>query len=198
MTRIETTKYKEILAQIKDEEASMHQWMRWKCLTDLFYLGYEVLGLKDAKDRNTGRKLVDPAFHGWLCGVLGTNEDVMVIVPRRHMKTTWVKIKLIQNILKNPFVRQAMFSSTTALVSQELASIKRMLVAPKLMALFPEDIPDPGKRNMGWERSTAEELTVKRDPSLGSPPQENQIEVYGAGSTVTGKHFDIISMTTLS
>jgi hypothetical protein len=184
-------KYKEFFEQTKNEEQATHLWLQWRCMTDLFFLGYEILGLREAKDRNTGRKLVDTHFHGWLCQVLSTSEDVMVIVPRRHMKTTWVKIKLIQNILKNPFVRQAMYSSTSSLVEQELASIKKMLQTPRLMALFPSLIPDPGKKGTGWEVNRASELTLYRNPEEGSSPQECQIEVYGAGSTVTGKHFDI-------
>ena len=191
MTVTESEKFKEFLAQTGDEKSATHLWLQWKCMTDLFFLGYEVIGLKEAKDRNTGRRLVDHKFHGWLCTVLDTKDDVMVIVPRRHMKTTWVKIKLIQNILKNPFVRQAMFSSTSSLVEQELSSIKKMLQTPKLMALFPQIIPDPGKKGAGWEVNRASELTMHRDPGEQSSPQECQIEVYGAGSTVTGKHFDI-------
>lgn len=190
MTRDEE-KYKEFFAQTGDKNQATHLWLQWKCITDLFFLGYDILGLREAKDRNTGRRLIDPKFHGWLTTVLSTQEDVMVIVPRRHMKTTWVKVKLIQNILKNPFVRQAMYSSTSGLVEQELASIKKMIQTPKLMALFPTLIPDPGKRGTGWEVNRAAELTMYRDPEEGVSPQESQIEVYGAGSTVTGKHFDI-------
>jgi hypothetical protein len=191
VTFAEKQKYKEFLEQTGEEESALKLWGQWKCMTDLFFLGYEILGLKDIKDRNTGRKLVDPLFHGWLCSVLDTRDDVMVIVPRRHMKTTWVKIKLIQNILRNPFVRQAMYSSTSGLVEQELASIKKMIQTPALMALFPEIIPDPGKKGNGWEINRATELTLYRNQEEGASPQECQIEVYGAGSTVTGKHYDI-------
>lgn len=190
MTSVEKKKYEE-LREGTDDETATHLWLKWKCLTDLFFLGYDVLGLKDAKDRSTGRRLVDPSYHRWLCEVLSTDEDVMIIVPRRHMKTTWVKIKLIQNVLKNPFTRQAMYSSTSTLVEQELASVKRMLQNPTLMGLFPESIPDPGKKGAGWEVNRAGELTLIRNPEEGASPQECQIEVYGAGATVTGKHFDI-------
>jgi hypothetical protein len=60
-----------------------------------------------------------------------------------------------------------------------------------LMDLFPEVIPDPGKKGNGWQTNRAAELTLYRNPEDGAAPQECQIEVYGAGSTVTGKHFDI-------
>lgn len=192
MTSVELKKWDEILDGVGgDEKVATHLWLKWKCLTDLFFLGYEVMGLKEAKDRGSGRRLVDPEYHGWLCDVLTTDQDIMVIVPRRHMKTTWVKIKLIQNILKNPMVRQAMYSSTSTLVEQELASIKRMLETPMLMNLFPEIIPAMGKKGVNWQVNRAAELTMFRNPEEGNPPQECQIEVYGVGSTVTGKHFDI-------
>src|SRR5690349_10754442 len=103
----------------------MNLWLRWKCLTDLFFLGYEILEMKSAKDKR-GRRLVDPVFHGWLAGALNTTEDVMIVVARRFMKTTWIKIKALQNILRDPFVRQALYSSTSDVVEQELLSIKRM------------------------------------------------------------------------
>lgn len=191
MTEADKGKWNEFRKETETDTEATHRWMQWKCLTDLFFLGYEILGLKEAKDRTTGRRLVDPAYHRWLCDILSTDKDIMVIVPRRHMKTTWVKIKLIQNLLKNPFIRQAMYSSTSTLVEQELASVKRMLQNPLLMSLFPEVIPDPGKKGTGWQTNRAGELTLYRNPEDGAAPQECQIEVYGAGATVTGKHFDI-------
>lgn len=189
MTTVEKAKFDEF--QKENPQNATEMWLKWKCLTDLFFLGYEILALKEAKDRTTGRRLVDPSYHKWLCDILSTDMDLMVIVPRRHMKTTWVKIKLIQNLLRNPFLRQAMYSSTSTLVEQELASIKRMLQTPTLMHLFPEVIPDPGKKGTGWQTNRAAELTLYRNPEDGAAPQECQIEVYGAGATVTGKHFDI-------
>jgi hypothetical protein len=191
VTETETKKYKEFLEQTKDENEAATLWVKWKCLTDLFFLGYDILGMKEAKDKR-GRALVDPVFHRWLAGVLSTNEDVMCIVPRRHMKTSWVKIKLIQNILRDPFIRQALYSSTADLLEQELASIKRMLTNPRLIQLFPEVLIDPGPKGTGWQVNRANQLTVWRDPKGSiSPPQECQIEVFGIGGNPIGKHFDV-------
>jgi hypothetical protein len=191
VTETETKKYKDFLEQTKDEKEATILWLKWKCLTDLFFLGYEILGMNKAKDKR-GRSLVDPVFHRWLAGVISTDEDVMVIVPRRHMKTSWVKIKLIQNILRDPFIRQALFSSTADLLEQELASIKRMMSNPRLMQLFPEIIPDPGPKGTQWQVNRASQLTVWRDPNGNmAPPQECQIEVFGIGGNPIGKHFDL-------
>jgi hypothetical protein len=163
-------------------------WLRWKSLNDLFYLGNDVLGLGEAKDRR-GKKIVDPRLHRWLCGILEQDNDKMVLIPRRHAKTFWVKVRIIQQLLRNPdSVRLALYSKTSNLVEAELKSIIRMLQTPSLMAIFPGEIPDPGKNMNGWQRVTANMLTMKRDGE--TVPQENQLEVYGAGATVTGKHFD--------
>lgn len=191
MTKVETEKYKKILEDVGgDERSATTLWLKWKCLTDLFFLGYEILGLKEARDKR-GRKLVDPVFHSWLAGVLNTTDDVMVIVPRRFMKTTWVKIKLLQNILRDPFIRQALYSSTADLVEQELLSIKRMASSPRLMSLFGEVLVDPGPKGMGWQINRGNQLTIFRDPKLGTPPQEAQIEAFGIGGNPVGKHFDL-------
>jgi hypothetical protein len=163
-------------------------WMRWKSLADLFYLGNDVLGLSAAKDRR-GKSIVDPSLHRWLCGVLEQDNDKMVLIPRRHAKTFWVKVRIIQQILRNPDnIRIALYSKTSNLVESELKSIIRMLQTPSLMAIFSDVIPDPGKNMNGWARVTANMLTMKREGE--TVPQENQLEVYGAGATVTGKHFD--------
>jgi hypothetical protein len=163
-------------------------WMRWKCLHDLFYLGNDVLGLGGAKDRR-GKSIVDPRLHRWLCGLLEREGDKMILIPRRHAKTFWVKVRIMQLILADPdVVRVALYSKTSNLVEAELKSIVRMFQSPTLMSLFPEEIPDPGKNMNGWSRVTANMLTIKR--SGETTPQENQLEVYGAGATVTGKHFD--------
>jgi hypothetical protein len=169
------------------EDASL-LFSRWKSLNDLYYLGTHILGLNKAQDRR-GKKIVDPGLHKWLCKILEEESDKMILIPRRHAKTFWVKVRIIQLILKNPNnIRIALYSKTSNLVEAEMKSIVRMIQTPSLMALFPEEIPDPGKNMNGWERVTANMLTVKRAGE--TVPQENQLEVYGAGATVTGKHFD--------
>ena len=163
-------------------------WMRWKALNDLFYLGNDILGLGKAKDRR-GKSIVDPHLHRWLCAILEKPDDKMVLIPRRHAKTFWVKVRIIQVILKDPDnIRIGLFSKTTDLVSAELKSIVQMLQTPELMAIFPAEIPSPGKGMRGWDRVTSDKLTIKR--SGETSPQENQLEVYGSGSTFVGRHFD--------
>jgi hypothetical protein len=115
----------------------------------------------------------------------------MILVPRLHLKTTWVKLEIIRQILINPNVRIGLFSVTSRLVEQELRDIKVMLCNPALRELFPDIIPDPGKEYRNWDKSTANELTTRRDSSLGKPPQESQVTALGSGATIVGMHIDM-------
>ena len=190
MTPIEKRKYRELLeASEGNDELATKLWMRWKCLTDLFFLGSEVFGLKNAKDPISGRKRLDPHMHKKMATELCMPGDKMLLYPRLHMKSTWVKIRICQLLLINPNVRIGLWSLTATLVRKELASIKHMMATPVLRELFPE-IPEPGKDFKNWQKSDADNLTVWRDPNNEYKPQENQVEVWGAESTVTGHHYD--------
>lgn len=193
MTKRDNDKYREILAQANgDEKVASRLYLKWKCLTDLYFLGTEVLGLRSAKEGKRSR--LDPKFHGWMAGKLNKNKDLLMLVPRDHMKSTWMKIKIIQLILQKPNIRIGLFSRTSGLVEGQLSEIKNHFMNPTLMQLFPEIIPPPGKRYSGWTRSTANELTLSRSDRWGRIPQENQIEAWGAQATVTGRHYDVIIM----
>jgi len=106
------------------------------------------------------------------------------------MKSTWVKLKIVQEILNNPNIRILLASATKRLVVQELADIKRIFSTSILRSLFPEIIPDPGKEYNGWEKATEQELTLKRDPERGYIPQGPQILAIGVGAKITGFHFE--------
>lgn len=190
MTHSEQKEYDRILAQVGDEEKAGKLWMRWKCLTDLYFLGSKVFGLERAKGLN-GRARLDEKLHKQMAGFLESDEDYLLLYPRLHMKTSWAKISIIQRVLKNPMVRIGLWSRTSNLVRKELANIKIMFCNPALRELFPDIIPDPGKNFNGWQKSTADALTLFRDPAWGTIPQENQIEVWGIDATVVGHHYDV-------
>lgn len=185
MTILEKNKYKRFLEESGSEEDAMLLWMRWKCQTDLYYLGSEVLGLEKAIDKR-GRRRLDPKVHKKMAEELMREEDTLQLYPRNHMKSTWVKFWIIQQILRNINVRIGLWSKTTTLVSKELTAIKRYFELPILRELFPEIV----KPRSQWEKDTAEVFTMCRDESFGTPPQEGQIEVWGVGSSVAGHHYD--------
>jgi hypothetical protein len=190
MTVAERKQYDDILREVKDEEKAGLLWMRWKVLTDLYFLGGKVFGLEEAKGLN-GRHRLDEKLHRQMAKYLESDEDYLLLYPRLHMKTTWAKFSMIQRLLVNPLVRQGLWSRTSGLVRKELANIKILLCNPRIRQLFPDLIPDPGKNFNGWEKSTADVLTVYRPKDLGTIPQENQIEVWGVEATVVGHHYDV-------
>ena len=174
-----------------DAEKATHFYIRWKCLTDLFFLGSEVLGWGKSTDSSGRRKRVDPVFHRWLANLLQQENDKLLLVPRLHLKTTWVKARIAQRIVQNPNIRIGLFSENPRVVKGSLKHIKAILA--QMQPFFPDIIPVPGKDYKNWAKSTENELTIKRDPSLGYVPEEMpQITALGAGAEVTGLHVDEI------
>jgi hypothetical protein len=178
------------ISEADAEEMAYDFWTRWKIETDLFFFGDQVLGWWEATDRYGKRHRVDPELHRWLCQVLAIDDDVLILVPRLHLKTTWVKLKIVQLILLDPNTAIGLFSITDKLVQHELKDIARILSTPILRRLWgPHILPEPGNNFKNWERMTATELTVKRDPALGKPPQEPQVFAAGLGTHIVGFHF---------
>jgi predicted phage terminase large subunit-like protein len=191
MTKADEQKWKEILDRTNgDEELTADIYVRWKCTTDLYFLATEVLGLSQAKEGKRSR--FDPKWHKWLAGRLNENKDSLILVPRGHMKSTMLKIKVIQLILQNPMIRIGLFSRTAGLVEEQLSDIKRLMATPLLRRYFPELIPDPGPKYNGWQKATINQLTTRRHSDWGRIPQEEMIEAWGMGATITGRHYDVL------
>lgn len=185
MTQKEKVKYEQFLEESETEDRAWWFWMRWKCQTDLYYLGSEVLKLELAKDKR-GRKRLDPRVHKKMAAELMREEDTLQLYPRNHMKTTWMKFWMIQRILRDQNIRIGLWSKTSGLAYKVLKSVKRYLQSPILLELFPE-IVIPKKK---WEIDKREALTMSRDVELGTPPDQGQIEAWGVEATVTGNHYD--------
>lgn len=190
MDRTEKAQYALFLEELDgDEEKAAHFYIRWKCLTDLYFLGSEVMGWGKSTDKTGKRRRVDPVFHKWLAGVLEQPRNKLVLIQRGGLKTTWIKLLIVQRILQNPNTRIGLFSENPRVVKGSLKSIKAMLAA--LQPYFPDQIPVPGKDYKDWAKSTENELTVKRDETLGYVPEDMpQVTALGAGAEVTGLHID--------
>jgi hypothetical protein len=187
LTTVDRRKLNEYLDEFGDDEG-IDNFMRYKCRTDLYYLVSDILGWENAT-RGKGKKntkLLDPRFHRWLAGKLEGDQDVLIMVPRGHLKSAFVKAKIIQEILKDPYVRIGFFSITQTFVEQQLATVKRFLRTPLLMRLFPDIIGDPDK----WQKNTQNSLTMSRAERPDAPEGE-QIRVWGVENAVTGNHTDI-------
>src|SRR4030042_935581 len=115
----------------------------------------------------------------------------MILVPREHCKTTWMKAWIVQRILKaGGKISIMLLSKTERLSVRNLKSIKRFLALPLLRRLFPEIIPDPGKDYRNWAKSTNDELIMREDPE--SISNEPQITALGSTASFTGSHVNLI------
>lgn len=166
------------------------QWLRWKVTHDLYFFGAEFLGWKNATNKLGTRYRMDPVFHRWLCETICKPSDKLILVPRLHLKSTWIKLRIVQLILLDPNVRIGLFSATGRLVVQHMAWIRRVFANNKVRELFGTQIPDPGKKFSGWEKANENELTVWRDQTQEHVPSEPQLLCVGAGAEITGFHFD--------
>ena len=186
VTAAEKRMYENITAECKEGESPMWFWLRWKAQTDLYFLGTEIFDFGEARDPKTRRKRCDPKMHKRMAKSLESNEDALLLWPRNHCKTTWVKYRLVQIIIQNPFARTGLWSRTSGLAKLILKNVKSLLRNPTLVDLFPEILKVPK-----WEKDTATELTVYRPVDEGqNPPTENQVEAWGIEGTVTGRHYD--------
>jgi len=173
MTKSEQRKLDELLEAVDGNELEASRlYIKWKCLNDLYYLATEVLGWDKTRE---GKRRIDPKFHRWLVQLLDKPGDKLILVARDHMKSSWVKLKIVQEILNNPNIRILLASATKRLVVQELTDIKRIFATKILRTLFPEIIPDPGKDYNNWEKCTEQELTLRRDPERSYIPQGPQL-----------------------
>jgi hypothetical protein len=183
--------YDEFLAEGEDDATAQWWAQRLLCQTDLYYLAAEIFNLKNAKDRKTNRKRWYPPIHGKLCDHLQKEDDALVKVSRGTMKTTVGECWIVQQILKDPFIRIGLWTKSSSLAEDILGSIKTRLLNEKLLELFP-DILEPDKKK--WETDNSTQLTVRRkgierdDPDWN--PKEEQIEVWGVGASATGRHYD--------
>lgn len=204
MTKTERKKWDEMFADVamdmakeKKRELKEHEvkqaedkatwlWMRWKCQTDLYFLGSEILGLAKARDKITKRKRLDPRVHKEMAKSLQSDDDELLLYPRLHLKTSWVKYRIVQLVAIDPDNRIGLWSKATGLVKKQLGAIKRLCLNPILMELFPEIFLSRKE----WEKDTAVELTICRPKDSERDPQENQVEIWGIESTVAGHHYD--------
>ena len=192
MTLTEEAKYKDILAEVKNEKLAFDLYLQWKCLTDLYFLGAEVLDLKKKKDKTGRRRRVDPKFHRWLAHVLELPEDKLILIPRDHCKSTWVKVRIVQLVLKDPYVKIGLLGGGSRLAESQLADIKNFFCTPMLRELFPDIIPDPGNEYRNWDKCTGSMLTLRRDKDKAKGIQSEQITAVGEGAKITGHHWDYI------
>lgn len=176
---------------VEAEQQAHYMTQRLMCQTDMVYLAEQIFDMDKA--RNEGRKIWHPPIHHKLCRELEGNQNSLIHMSRNMLKSSVAKIWVVQQILADPAnVAIGMWSKNTGRVRIMLSSITAMLENPKLLELFPDRLTK-GKRKK--VKATQNELTIRRDiPNEDGvvrqiPIDENQIEVWGLDSTVTGRHY---------
>jgi hypothetical protein len=180
-TKADRRKFEQLVDQVHDKEEANRLFVRWKAQNDTFFLATEVLNLFNSPQ---GKKRLDPRLHRRMCAELDRGEDTLQLYPRDHMKTSWVRVWCVREILKNPNIRIAYFSRTAGLARQGLAKMKQYLLNEALLFFFPE------LRVKSWDVDTQDAFTVKRFSELGYVPPEPMVEGWGVEGTVVGKHHD--------
>ena len=196
MTSIEKYQWEQIHRKVCDRddlagekeqiEVTQYLYLRWKAQTDLFFLGNDLLGWGRYIDKKNGRKRIDPTFHREMCNFLQDDEDALILEPRDSMKSTWMKLSVLQRLLRDPLNANGLWSVTSKLGRSQLRSIKGYAIRLRQCGLFDVEIPPRDK----WEKDADAEWTMWRDPDSDFIPQEYQVEAWGVDSGVVGRHYD--------
>ena len=178
----DAVKYEEFLEQTDSVEKAEEMLMRWKCMTDLYYLGSEILGM--GKALRMGDALLDPKFHRWVADTMSRDEHSLMLLARGHLKTAWLLVYAVQLLLRNPDERLHIYSITQDFVeTTHLVTIKQHLETPLLQYIFKDVVPPREE----WEVDVKNRLLMRREKKSGEIVMGDQIQVYGVGNTITGK-----------
>ena len=182
------TKLEEIKSQHKTPEAVRREYYRWRATHDLFWFGNDFLGLGKNIDPLNGRPFVDPTLHGDLCDLLERDQNMLILLPRNHCKSTWTAVKAAQELLADPIgCRTLLISVSDDIAKARLRYIISLLCHKNVLTYFDDIIPEPGKGLTNWNTHNVYQLTVVKHPDRNLP--EHQITAYGFNSLITGSHF---------
>ena len=150
---------------------------RKRLQTDLFYLCTEYLGYTD----------LNKSLHGPICDQLLKWEDVLVMLPRGHLKSSLITIgKTIQFVLKNQNIRIKIVNASYNKAAEFLAEIKQHLQDERLVHLFPEILyENPAGESDSW---SANKINVRRTRIVAGAT----VEIMGIMTGNIGKHCEII------
>ncbi len=214
--QIDVDKYcKDILElhkSLENEPAKLKELQRKLCQTDLYYLGYFILGInsmhhEDIINHDTGKveKRVYRPFVFNRCWEVQNSPDYHVdIWARGHFKSVIItELKTIQDILINPNITIGIYSYNATIARSFVAAIRSFMENPDIQRLFPDIIPSPDeirakkyilqnkygkntRKKLSW---SDESFSVKRTTTK----KEETLMGYGlvTGQAVS-KHFDIL------
>ena len=112
----------------------------------------------------------------------------MVLIPREHLKTTMIGLRVVRAIIKDPTIRILYISSTSNLATKQLKFIKDLLTCPTARLYWPELVErEEAKREKWTEREISVDHPLRKEAFIREPT------VFTAGLTtnIVGLHADI-------
>lgn len=179
-------------AEKKYEQLSSDEvtYLRKRCATDKFFLGYGILGYSR----------LSPKLHGHICDWLSRTQEEqyrLILEPRAHFKTSVVTIvDSIQAVLPNedaPWPRN-LGTNCRILYGHEshegstrflFETTRHFCSNPLLMGLFSEYVPNPR-----IQRLNKFELELPRSEHWGEPT----FDTIGVGGHSQGRHYNLIKL----
>lgn len=149
--------------------------------TDFFFFCNEIMRAPQSTP-------LDEDLHGEICWLLQQRDDVVIIIPRGHLKSTIGNVYYsIWRLAHDPILRIKVASENIDVAEGFLRDVKRQILDnPKLRTIYPQLRPASGigNRNELWAKH---EINVQRPASDKRGPS---IMIMSAGQTQTGTHCD--------
>ena len=116
------------------------------------------------------------------------------MMPRDHLKTTFVNIYIAQQMLARPAsLRAAVFSAGPLVAEGAIREIRQILTHPKVLYYFGEEIPDPGQSFKSWMVNNKNAITPRRRfKGVKKIPKEDTVQAWGWGKGFTGEHVNLL------
>lgn len=165
--------------------ARVKDMMRFRALTDTYYLATNVMGYT---------KLV-PNTHGPLCTFLDTCKvnRRLIQMPRSHFKTICVTVvHRTKEVLNDPSRRILIVGDTGPNAWKHLGKIKNQFESNRLLRwLFPDRVWEETAQAPKWSQ---ESLFLPQD-AQGTPALHGEptFDAIGAGGAVVSRHYDTIN-----
>ena len=172
---------REELEKLPHEDLQKVLWEleRQRCRDDLKYLLEEVIGCD----------ILDEKLHDEVFAELNTLEevlDLLIQLPRGHLKSTILIAWVLQQIIRNPEIRIAIVCSVYNLASKLMLDFKNIVAIPKVRELFSDIFWENTNNNTCiWQ---SDRIIVKRRPGISG----YTLRVGSIDGEMTGEHYDII------
>lgn len=149
--------------------------------SDFFFFCNEIM-------RSPESMQLDPDLHGELCYLLQQRDDIVVLIPRGHLKTTIANVYYtIWRLAHAPTVRFKVASENSDVAEEFLRDEKRHIESNRrLHMIYPNLLPAPGMGNR-FQLWSKNQISVRRNTT---DKRGASVMVMSAGQSQTGTHCD--------